>query len=160
MADDHRDSRNDAAAAVRNRRASTPKQTRPQAVLGGGDTTPESAPVSTPAGSAALSRQLEVSADPASPAHTLTGSWIAGHTTSADYAPAKDDAYYSWYPEGCQQPSCRKLWNRGQHVLRSVYARYGGDDAPNTPETAMPVNEPGGGLLSDARGTQSLGAGV
>ena len=155
MADDHRDTRSDAAAAVRHRRATTPKTSRPQAVLGGADAA-ESEAVSAPA----RSRPLKVEADPASPAHTLTGSWIAGHTTSADYTVAKDEGYYTWYPEGCQQPSTRLLWTRGQHVLREYYDRYGGDDTPNTPETALPVNEPLGGLLHADRGTQSLGAGV
>jgi hypothetical protein len=99
---------------------------------------------------------LEVTGLAPSPPHTLTGSFVAGHITSADYVAAKADGYYSWHPQGCQQPSCRMLWNAGQLVLRSVYAAYGGDAAPATPLAAVPVNEAGGGLLHRDRGTQSI----
>lgn len=102
-------------------------------------------------------KPLGVTADPPSLAHTLTGSWIAGHLTSLDYTVAKDHGYYSWYPDGCSQPSTKLLWTRGQHVLKSVYAAYGGDAAANSPETSMPVNTPGGALIHESRGTQSIG---
>jgi hypothetical protein len=137
----------DAAAAVKSRRVR-----RPQAVIGQEDDI-EQEPESS-------SHPLELAAHRPSAPHTLTGSWVAGHVTSADYTVAKDHAYLTWYPEGCQQPSTRLLWTRGQHVLREYYDRFGGDEAPSTPETAMPVNEPGGGLLDEGRGMQSLHAGV
>lgn len=134
MADD-KTLHGDAAATVRARRANAPKKTSPQAVLAttDGDSTEKNTP-------------LEVTGYPASPAHTLTGSWVAGHITSADYVPAKADGYYAWYPDGCLQPSCRKVWNAGQMVLRSVYAAHGGDQAPRTPQDAHPANAPGGGV--------------
>lgn len=134
----------DAAAAVKSRRVR-----RPQAVLdqeGDEQEAQES------------SRPLELAAHRPSAPHTLTGSWVAGHVTSADYTPAKDHAYLTWYPEGCQQPSTRLLWTRGQHVLREYYDRFGGDDAPSEPHLAMPVNEPGGDLFAEGRGLQSLGS--
>lgn len=136
----------DAAAAVKSRRVR-----RPQAVLdqeGDEQEAQES------------SRPLELAANRASAPHTLTGSWVAGHVTSADYTVAKDNAYLTWYPEGCRQTSTRLLWTRGQHVLRDYYDKYAGDDAPNEPHLALPVNEPHGGLFDDGRGLQSVGTGV
>lgn len=134
----------DAAAAVKSRRVR-----RPQAVLDQQDAEPEPE---------ASSHPLELAAHRPSAPHTLTGSWVAGHVSSADYVVAKDHAYLTWYPEGCRQTSTRLLWTRGQHVLREYYDRFGGDDTPNEPHLAMPVNEPGGGLFDEGRGLQSLGS--
>jgi hypothetical protein len=75
---------------------------------------------------------------------------VAGHITSADYVSAKADAYFAWYPEGCRQPSCRRLWVAGQMVLRDYYDKYGGDAAPATPADAHPVNELGAGYLAES----------
>lgn len=124
----------DAAASVKARRAGTAR--KPQAVLGtpGGDPAPDPG------------RPPGVTGDAPSPAHTLVGSFVAGHITSADYVAARADGYYSWYPRGCRQPSTRLLWSAGQHVLRDYYNSHGGDDAPTTAREALPVNEPGGGI--------------
>jgi hypothetical protein len=135
----------DAAASVKSRRAGK----RPQATLDNGiDDEPEAEIRSHP---------LELAAHRPSPAHTLTGSWIAGHITSTDYTVARDHAYLTWYPEGCQQTSTRLLWTRGQHVLREYYDRFGGDNAPSEPHLAEAVNEPGGGLFAEGRGMASVG---
>lgn len=149
VADDEKDTapaETDAAATVKSRRVR-----RPQAVIGDDEGEPEPE---------ASSHPLKLTAHRPSAPHTLTGSWVAGHVTSADYTVAKNHAYLTWYPEGCQQPSTRLLWTRGQNVLREYYDRFGGDDAANEPHLAMPVNEPGGGLFAPGRGTQSLHAGV
>ena len=78
---------------------------------------------------------------------TLTGSFVAGHTTSEDYVRTVKAAYHSWYPRGARQPSTVLLWNPGQLVNIAHYAAYGGDNAPATPQDALPVNAPGGGIL-------------
>jgi hypothetical protein len=78
---------------------------------------------------------------------TLTGSFVAGHTTSEDYVRTVKAAYHSWYPRGARQPSTVLLWNAGQLVNIAHYKAYGGDDAPATSQDATPVNEPGGGIV-------------
>lgn len=77
---------------------------------------------------------------------TLTGSFVAGHTTSEDYVRTVRAAYHSWYPRGARQPSTVLLWNPGQLVNIAHYRAYGGGDAPATPTDAQPVNSPGGGI--------------
>lgn len=79
---------------------------------------------------------------------------MAGHTTSSDYVIAAKHAYLSWYPKGTRQPSTRLLWSAGQQVLREYYERYGGDNAPDDPMNAHPVNEIGGGVHNPERGVE------
>jgi hypothetical protein len=130
MAEDSKD----AASAVKSRRVAKPRAT----------TSEEAAP---PPRSSTMN--LGVTSDSIGAA-TLTGSFVAGHTASADYVQAADDAYEAWYPRGANQPSCVQLWSRGQQVHREYYAAHGGDDAPTTAASAQPINEPGGGIHDTA----------
>lgn len=124
-----------AAASVKARRAATPSRTRTRT-----EEPPPGAAVTTG------DRSVGLTSDSPRPPGVLTGSFIAGHTTSADYIIAPRDAYTSWYPRGAQQPTCTRLWTRGSQVHRDYYAQHGGDNAPTTPAEAKPTNEPGGGL--------------
>lgn len=124
---DHRD----AAAAVKARRTNTPRRatTREQV-----DATPHASPADIHTVSTAHS------------ADTMIGSFIAGQTASADYVIAINDGFEAFYPRGAMQPSCVRLWARGQQVHKTYYAAHGGDQAPTTPTQAKPINEPGGGI--------------
>jgi hypothetical protein len=126
-----------AAATVKARRAATPSKRTAR-------TTTEEPPLTAavPTGD----RSVGLTSDSPRPPGVLTGSFIAGHTTSADYVIAPADAYTSWYPRGAQQPTTTRLWSRGSQVHKDYYAQYGGDQAPATPAEAKPTNEPGGGL--------------
>jgi len=79
-------------------------------------------------------------------APTLIGSFVAGMTASADYIIAPADGFEAFYPRGANQPTCFRLWQRGQQVHKAYYAEHGGDKAAKTPAEAKPVNEPGGGI--------------
>jgi hypothetical protein len=127
-----------AAAAVKARRAATPNTRRTR-------TEPEPEPLAG-AASPTGDRSVGLTSDSPRPPGVLTGSFIAGHTTSSDYIIAPSDAYTSWYPRGAQQPSTVRLWSRGQQVHRDYYAQHGGDGAARTPADAKPTNEPGGGV--------------
>jgi hypothetical protein len=81
----------------------------------------------------------------------LTGSFVAGMTASADYIIAPDDGYESFYPRGAAQPTCIKLWSRGQQVHKAYFVEHGGTSAASSPTEAKPVNAPGGGI-HDAAG--------
>lgn len=83
---------------------------------------------------------------------TLTGSFVAGHTTSEDYVVATKPGYHSWYPYGARQPSLVLLWSAGQMVQRDHYDAHGGDDCAATPQDAQPTNEPGGGVPEHVSG--------
>lgn len=154
MADD-RIIGSDAAAAVRAKRGTPTAKAatatgKPQAVLG---TTTSLDEQDTPARALdTMAASPGVTSDAPSPAHTLTGSFVAGHIDSADYTYAAHDGHYSWYPPGCKQPSTRLLWNRGQRVLQSYYDSYGGDNAPATPQASLPVNREGGGVVMASNG--------
>lgn len=149
MADDKEDLRqrdtapSDVASAVKARRA----QTKPRA---------------------RVSREIEEAVEPhvstadmgvtshSIGAATLVGSFIAGMTASADYIIAPYDGFESFYPRGAQQPTCIRLWSRGQQVHKSYYVEHGGDKAARTPTEAKPVNEPGGGIHSTAGLTTAI----
>jgi hypothetical protein len=132
-----KDDEDGAVASVKARRAATPhKRTRTHHE----DEQPPAAAVPTG------SRSVGLTSDSPRPPGVLTGSFVAGHTTSADYIIAPADAFTSWYPRGAKQPTCTRLWTRGSQVHRDYYAQHGGDNAPATPADAKPTNEPGGGL--------------
>lgn len=165
MADDKTVS-TDAADAVKARRGGAPKaasakpktESKPQAVL---DTVDDLDAQDTPARALdTMALSTGVTRDDPAPAHTLTGSFVAGHIDSADYTYARNDGYYCWYPPGCRQVSTRLLWNRGQRVLRSYYQRYGGDACPSTPMEAKPVNAIGGGVVVASNGPGVTGHAV
>jgi hypothetical protein len=137
MADDKtREPERDAASAVKSRRAAT-HSTKPRSTTSG-----EAVANAEPRLSTA---DLGVTSDSIGAA-TLTGSFIAGHTASADYVIAPADGFEAFYPRGAMQPSCTKLWSRGQQVHKAHYAAHGGASAAPTPSAAKPVNEPGGGI--------------
>lgn len=166
MADDKTVS-TDAADAVKARRGGAPrapsaKTTRkadashPQAVLGTAGDEIDADDLNTQDEPTrawdTLALSTGVTRDEPAPAHTLTGSFVAGHIDSVDYTYAMNDGYYSWYPPGCRQVSTKLLWNRGQRVLRSYYERYGGDSAASSPLDAQPVNTIGGGVAVASNG--------
>lgn len=138
MADD----KDSAAAAVKSRRASKPRAT----------TSTEAQEETAPWVSAS---DMGVTSDSIGAA-TLTGSFIAGHTATADYVIATADAYEASYPRGAMQPTCVKLWSRGQQVHKTHYAAHGGANAAATPATAKPVNAPGGGIHEAAGLTTAI----
>lgn len=131
----------DVASAVKARRTAT----KPKSVTAG-ELQEEAAPRLSTADMGVTSTSIG--------AATLTGSFIAGQTASADYVIASDDAYESFYPRGAHQPTCIKLWSRGQQVHKAYYAEHGGAKAAAKPSDAAPVNKPGGGL-HEAAGLQT-----
>ena len=146
MADDHKSS--DAASAVKHRRAaSTTTAHKPRAT-----TSAEAVANPEPRTTTA---DLGVTSDSIGP-ETMIGSFVAGHTASADYIIAPADGFKSFYPRGANQPSCVRLWTRGQQVHKTYYAANGGDKAAQTPATAVPVNEPGGGIHNTAGLTTAI----
>lgn len=133
---------NDAASAVKSRRVAKPRATT------SADVREEVAPrVST--------SDMGVTSDSIGAA-VITGSFVAGHTASADYVIASGDAYEAFYPRGANQPSCVRLWTRGAQVHKTYYAQHGGDKAPSKPSDAVPVNEPGGGIHNTAGLTTAI----
>lgn len=138
MADD----KDSAAAAVKSRRVHKPRATT------SADAKEEAAPRLSTADMGVTSDSIG--------AATLTGSFIAGHTATADYVIATADAYEASYPRGAMQPSCVKLWSRGQQVHKTYYAAHGGANAASTPATAQPINAPGGGIHETAGLTTAI----
>jgi hypothetical protein len=148
MADDKtREPAHDAASAVKSRRAATHTTTKPRSTTSG-EAVANVEPRLTTA-------DLGVTSDSIGAA-TLTGSFVAGHTASADYILASDDGYEAFYPRGAHQPSCTKLWSRGQQVHKTYYAEHGGANAAATPADAKPINKPGGGIHETAGLTTAI----
>jgi hypothetical protein len=148
MADDKtREPAHDAASAVRSRRAATHTTTKPRSTTSGEAVANVEPRLST--------ADLGVTSDSIGAA-TLTGSFVAGHTASADYVIAPDDGYEAFYPRGAHQPSCTKLWSRGQQVHKTYYAEHGGASAATTPGDAKPINRPGGGIHETAGLTTAI----
>lgn len=125
----------DVASAVKARRAQTKPKARTAAEL-----QDEAVPRVSTADMGVTSHSIG--------APTLIGSFVAGMTASADYVIALADGFESFYPRGANQPTCIRLWQRGQQVHKAYYAEHGGDQAAKTPADTVPVNEPGGGLHS------------
>ena len=122
----------DAASAVKARRAAKPRAT----------TSSEAVEHPEPRLTTA---DMGVTSDSIGAA-TLTGSFIAGHTASADYVIAPADGYESFYPRGAHQASCVKLWSVGQQVHKTYFNQHGGVKAATRAADCVPVNEPGGGI--------------
>ena len=137
---DSKPTSSDAASAVKARRAGAPRgrQAPP----------PESEPTVSTANLGVVSTSIG--------AETMIGSFVAGQTASADYVIAPADAFEAHYPRGCMQPSCVRLWQRGQQVHRTYFDAHGGVNAARTPAEAKPVNEPGGGIHSQAGLTTAI----
>lgn len=79
----------------------------------------------------------------------MVGSFTSEGVTygaDGDYVIAEQPGYYAYYEHNARQPTVILAWPKGGRVRRDYYQRYGGPNAASTPQAAVPINEPGGGI--------------